>query len=105
MFFFIIYIELKIFLIILVKYSQNSRLRRRFPRSPGEHRIWETAVFRGGKKQNRVPTALHSPHGFKNFGMVMGIPNFCLVLKLDNGKAVSILDEQTDGRKSYPVRY
>ena len=30
-----------------------------------------------------------------NFRRVMRIPNMCLVLKLDNGKIVSIADEQT----------
>ena len=32
----------------------------------------------------------------------MMIPNMCLVLKLDNGKVVSIADEQTDRRTKQP---
>ena len=32
----------------------------------------------------------------------MGIRNMCLVLKLDNGKVVSIVDEQTDRRTEPP---
>ena len=34
-------------------------------------------------------------HGFKNFRRVIRIPNMCLVLKLDNGKVVSIANGQT----------
>ena len=30
--------------------------------------------------------------------MATRVPNMCLVLKLDNGKVVSIAHEQTDGR-------
>ena len=35
-------------------------------------------------------------HNFKNFRRVMRIPNMCLVLKLDNGKVVSIANGQSD---------
>ena len=34
----------------------------------------------------------------------MRVPNMCLVLKLDNGKVVSIADEQTDGQ-NHPVTH
>ena len=34
----------------------------------------------------------------------MRIPNMCLILKLDNGKMVSIADKQTD-RRTHPVPY
>jgi len=37
-----------------------------------------------------------APNGFKNLTRSMRIPNMCLVLKLDNGKVVSIANEQTD---------
>ena len=36
---------------------------------------------------------------FRNFCRAMRIPNMCLVLKLDNGKVVTMADEQTDGEK------
>ena len=39
-------------------------------------------------------TARSTPHSFKNFRRVMRIPNMYLVLKLDNGKVVSIANEQ-----------
>ena len=35
-----------------------------------------------------------APNGFKNLTRAMMIPNMCLVLKLDNGKVVSIANEQ-----------
>ena len=35
-----------------------------------------------------------APNGFKNFRRAMRIPNMYLVLKLDNGKVVSIADGQ-----------
>ena len=35
-------------------------------------------------------------HNFKYVRRVMRIPNMCLVLKLDNGKVVSIANEQTE---------
>ena len=35
-------------------------------------------------------------HGFKDVRRVMRIPNMFLVLKLDNGKVVSIANRQTD---------
>ena len=38
------------------------------------------------------------PHSFKNFRRVLRIPNMCLVLKLDNGKVVSIANEQTESQ-------
>ena len=41
----------------------------------------------------RMPPA---PRSFKNFRRVMRIPNMFLVLKLDNGKVVSIANEETD---------
>ena len=49
-----------------------------------------------------------APHIFQNFRRVMRIPNMCLVMKLDNGKVVSIANEQnhrqTESQK-HPVRY
>ena len=47
-------------------------------------------------KMNEVWGAYGAPNGFKVFRRVMRIPNKCLVLKLDNGKVVSIPNEQTD---------
>ena len=35
----------------------------------------------------------------------MRIPNICLVLKLDNGKMVSIADEQTHPIQYYNIDY
>ena len=39
-----------------------------------------------------------APNGIDNFRRAMKIPNMLTVLKLDNGKVVSIADEQTDGQ-------
>ena len=47
----------------------------------------------GGGKRNKKFGATAAPHNFKNFYRVMKIPNMCLVLKLDNGKVVSIANE------------
>ena len=49
----------------------------------------------------RVPSApvlgvACGAHNFKNVRRVMRIPNMCLVLKLDNGKVVSIANGQTE---------
>ena len=35
-----------------------------------------------------------APNGFNYFHRAMRIPNMCLVLKLDNGKMISIADQQ-----------
>ena len=50
-----------------------------------------SGAFGGGKK-NKIGV----PHSFKNLRRVMRIPNMCLVLKLDNGKVVSIANGQTE---------
>ena len=44
----------------------------------------------GGKKNWGAYTA---PNGFRNFRRAMRISNMCLVLKLDTGKVISIVDE------------
>ena len=44
-------------------------------------------------------------HSFKNFRRVMRIPNMCLILKLDNGKVVSIANEQTDRQNHRTIQY
>ena len=55
-------------------------------------------------RRNQLPSAaikkFGTPNGFENFTCVTGIPNMCLVLKLDIGKVVSIADKQT-----HPVPY
>ena len=48
-----------------------------------------------GRKRPKSP-APTAPLSCKNFRRVMRIPNMYLVLKLDNGKEVSIANEQTD---------
>ena len=40
--------------------------------------------------------AYGAQNGFKNFRWAIRIPNLCLVLKLDNGKVVSIANDQTE---------
>ena len=45
----------------------------------------------GKRKQIGAPVA---PHSLRNFRWIMGIPNMCLVLKLDNEKVVSKVNEQ-----------
>ena len=56
------------------------------------------AAVRGKKigvpRVPQVSGAPVAPHSFKNFRRVMRIPNMCLVLKLDNGKVVSIANGQ-----------
>ena len=45
---------------------------------------------------------------FKNYRRTMRLPNMCLVLKLDNGKVVSIANEQTESQTEscqHPVPY
>ena len=55
----------------------------------------------------RVPSApllggAWGAHSFKYYCRLMRIPNICLVLKLDNGKVVSIVNGQTD-RQNHPA--
>ena len=47
-----------------------------------------SAAFSGDKKNWATSGA---PNGFKDWTRAMMIPNMCLVLKLDNGKVVSIV--------------
>ena len=52
--------------------------------------------------------ACGTPNGFKNLTRSMRIPNMCLVLKSDNGKVVSIANEQNDRQTEscqHPVPY
>ena len=42
-------------------------------------------------------------NGFKNLTRLMRIPNMCLVLKLDNGKLVSIADKQTKSQSDRAI--
>ena len=55
----------------------------------------------GQKKKIGAPAV---PHSLRNFRRVMRIPNMCLVLKLDNGKVVSIANKQTESCP-HPVPY
>ena len=50
-------------------------------------------------------SSAYGVHNFKNFRRVMRIPNKCLVLKLDNGKVVSIANEQTDTQNHANIQY
>ena len=88
-------------------YSRNTRLRRDFPPPSGEQRLrrrlWRPPPSAAIKEKSigahRVPHiwgARGTPDGLKNLTRFMRIPNMCLVLKLDNGKVVSIANEQTD---------
>ena len=56
----------------------------------------------GGKKNWGAYTA---PNGFRNFRRAMRISNMCLVLKLVNGKVISIVDEQTDRQTDNATQY
>ena len=47
--------------------------------------------------------ACGSQNGFKNFRWGMRIPNMCLVLKLDNGKVISIADGQNHRAIQYRI--
>ena len=53
-----------------------------------------SSAFGGGKREKNVG-APAAPHSFTTFRGIMKIPNMCLVLKLDNGKLVSIANGQT----------
>ena len=88
---------------------------------------WETAAFSGGKRktlswresaasggvEKKITWgAAGAPNGFKNFRWAMRIPNMCLVLKLDNGKVVSIAHTQTESQtdrqtdtQNHPIPY
>jgi len=103
--------------------SPNTRLRWDFPRPPGERH------FGGGERKKKfgAPWAPHlgqqltlpsasiknkikkisgapgAPNGFDPFHEDSKYHNMCLVLKLDNGKVVSIANEQTD-RQIYRQR-
>ena len=46
-----------------------------------------------------------SAHSFINVRRVMRVPNMCLVLKLDNGKVVSIANRQTESRNHRAIQY
>ena len=59
---------------ILVKYPQN----------------------RKEKEKRKKNWGAYGAHSFRYFHRVIRIPNMCLVLKLDNGKVVSIKNGQTE---------
>ena len=80
--------------------------------------MWGTQAFRNrefrGPETPAVPPAIYSKiagllfYLSKNFRRVIRIPNMCLVLKLDNGKVVSMANGQTDRRTespSHPIAY
>ena len=65
----------------------------------------ESAAFGGVKRKHKfgapaapqISGAFVAPNGFKNFRWAMRrIPNMGFILKLDNGKVVSIAEEQID---------
>ena len=98
-------------------YSRNTHLRQDFPRPPGERRLrrrWKKKInWAPWASQEGSPSApfwgtCGAPNGFKNLTRSMRIRNMCLVLKLDNGKVVSIangqIDRQTESH-SHPVPY
>ena len=53
---------------------------------------------RGGCDRKKNWGSACAPNGFKNLTRAMKILNICLVLKLDNGKVVSIANEQTESQ-------
>ena len=62
--------------------------------------------LRGDKKIiNKIWGAFGAPNGFESVTRSTKIPNMCLVLKLDNGKVVSIANEQTDVTSSTVLVY
>ena len=70
--------------------------------------IWETAAFGDGERKKRKKKnwgALGAPNSFKNVTRSMRIPNMCLVLKLDNGKVVSIANEQNHRQNHANIQY
>ena len=65
----------------------------------------ESAAMGGNKKNNWEETEEITLNGFKNLTRAMRITNMCLVLKLDNGKVVSIAVERQTKSQSNPVPY
>ena len=63
-----------------------------------------SGAFGGDKRKKNFGTPA-APYGFNNFRRVMGIPNMCLVLKLDDGKVVSIANEQSDRQNHTAIQY
>ena len=55
----------------------------------------------GGDKKNWG--AWGAPNGFKILTLAMRILNMCMVLKLDNGKVVSIANEQNHRAMQYRI--
>ena len=51
----------------------------------------------------QISGACGAPNGFKNVTRSMRIPNMCLVLKLDNGKVVSIANGQNHRTIQYGI--
>ena len=49
--------------------------------------------------------AYGAPNGLKNLSWAMRIPNMCLILKLDNGKVVSMANEQTNRQNHRAMQY
>ena len=104
-------------IVILAKYPPWAG----FPSPSGETAPWAPrlerlrcpigAAFGGGKRKKieyGAPTAPHvsgayGAHSFKNFRRVIRIPNMYLALKLDNGKMVSIADEQNHRTIRYRI--
>ena len=67
------------------------------------------AAFGGDKKiDNKIWDAFGAPNDFNNVTRSMRIPNMCLVLKSENGKVVSITNEQNHRQTEscqHPVPY
>ena len=82
----------------ILRYSQNSpsaAVEENKKKLGAPYGAAEFATFGDGKKNWSDWSA---PNGYKDFRRAMKIPNMLTVLKLDNGKVVSIADEQTDGQ-------
>ena len=52
---------------------------------------------------NKKGDTCGAPNDFKDLTRAMRIPNMCLVLKLDNGKVVSIANEQNHRAIQYRI--
>ena len=64
--------------------------------APGVPRPGRQLTLPWAAKKKRIWGAFGAPNGFKNVTRSMRIPNMCLLLKLDNGKVVSIANGHSD---------
>ena len=93
-----IYAETKNSIVLMQKIQRKKKFGRL------KRATWGGSWRRLRRRQIKNSGAFGAPNGFKNLTRSMRIPNMCLVLKLDNGKVVSIANEQTESCQ-HPAPY